>query len=313
MNHRNPLIEPSYLRLYQEGELQRRVFQVKGILESCTLCPHRCGVNRVQGQLGKCRTGERAIVSSASPHFGEERVLVGRGGSGTIFFAYCNMACIFCQNYELSHLGMGREVGSEELARMMVALQHQGCHNINFVTPTHVIPQILEGLVLAIPRGLRIPLVYNSGGYDSVETLRFLEGVFDIYMPDLKYGRDQEGLELSGAPEYTKHAFTAVREMYNQVGDLQIDRRGIAFRGLLVRHLVLPDGIAHSEEVMEFLAQLSPDTWVNIMAQYHPCYEARSVARKGTYGGLGRRPTWEEVDRVVAYARKLGLKNAGTY
>lgn len=313
MDNRNPLFQPSYLRLYQEGELNRRVSHLKGMLASCTLCPHRCGVNRVQGQLGKCRTGERAIVSSASPHFGEERVLVGKGGSGTIFFGYCNMACMFCQNYELSHLGMGREVGAEELARMMVVLQHQGCHNINFVTPTHVVPQILEGLLLSIPLGLRIPLVYNSGGYDSVETLRFLEGVFDIYMPDIKYGRDQEGLELSGVPEYTKYAFAAVREMYNQVGDLRLDRRGIAFRGLLVRHLVLPDGIAHSEEVMEFLAQLSRETWVNIMAQYHPCYEARSVARKGTYAGLGRRPRWEEVDRVVAYARKLGLKYAGTY
>lgn len=313
MDNRKPPFEPSYLRLYQEGELQRRVSRLKGMLESCTLCPYRCGVNRVQGQRGKCRTSVRAIVSSASPHFGEESVLVGRGGSGTIFFAYCNMACIFCQNYELSHLGMGREVEAEELARMMVALQHQGCHNVNFVTPTHVVPQILEGLLLAIQLGLRIPLVYNSGGYDSVETLRFLEGVFDIYMPDIKYGRDQEGLDLSGAPEYTKHAFAAVREMHRQVGDLRLDRRGIAFRGLLVRHLVLPEGIAHSEEVMEFLAQLSLDTWVNIMAQYRPCYEARSFARKGTYAGLGRRPTWEEVDRVVAYARKLGLKNAGIY
>lgn len=313
MGNQNPLFEPSYLRLFQERELQRRVSQLTGILESCTLCPHRCGVNRWKGEVGKCRTGRRAIVSSASPHFGEEKVLVGTGGSGTIFFAYCNMACVFCQNYELSHLGRGREVGPEELARMMMLLQHQGCHNINFVTPTHVIPQILEGLLLAIPLGLRTPLVYNSGGYDSVETLRFLEGVFDIYMPDIKYGRDLEGLDLSGAPEYRKHAFPAVREMYRQVGDLRLDRKGIAYRGLLVRHLVLPDSVAHSEEVMEFLAQLSKDTWVNIMAQYHPCYLASGVARKGTYGGLGRRPTWEEVDRVVAYARKLGLTHAGTY
>ena len=311
MYKRNLRFEPSYLRLFEEGELQRRISRLKETLTACVLCPHQCKVNRLEGKLGKCRTGVRAVVSSASPHFGEEKVLVGKGGSGTIFFAHCNMACIYCQNYELSHLGLGREVGAEELARLMVGLQYQGCHNINFVTPTHVVPQILEGLALAIPLGLRVPLVYNSGGYDSVETLRFLEGVFDIYMPDLKYGQDQEALELSGAPEYTKHAFQAVSEMYRQVRDLHVDERGIAYRGLLVRHLVLPDGIARSEEVLDFLAQLSRGTWVNIMAQYHPCYQARSVAQSFRYGGLGRRPTWEEVDRVVVYARRLGLRNAG--
>ena len=237
---------------------------------------------------------------------------MGRGGSGTIFFAHCNLACVYCQNYELSHLGVGREVEAEELARMMLGLQYQGCHNINFVTPTHVIPQILEGLVLAIPLGLRIPLVYNSGGYDSVETLAFLEDVFDIYMPDIKYGRDQEALELSGATEYTKHAFQAVQEMYRQVGDLRLTEQGIAYRGLLIRHLVLPDGIAHSDVVMDFLSRLSKDTWVNIMAQYHPCFQARSAAKNAQYRGLGRRPTLEEVDRIVAYARSIGLRNAGT-
>ncbi len=312
MEKRNPRFEPSYLHLFQEGELQRRISRLKELLESCVLCPHRCGVNRKRGELGRCRTGVRAVVSSASPHFGEERVLVGRGGSGTIFFAHCNLACVYCQNYELSHLGVGREVEAEELARMMLGLQYQGCHNINFVTPTHVIPQILEGLVLAIPLGLRIPLVYNSGGYDSVETLAFLEDVFDIYMPDIKYGRDQEALELSGATEYTKHAFQAVQEMYRQVGDLRLTEQGIAYRGLLIRHLVLPDGIAHSDVVMDFLSRLSKDTWVNIMAQYHPCFQARSAAKNAQYRGLGRRPTLEEVDRIVAYARSIGLRNAGT-
>ncbi|MCX7786997.1 MAG: radical SAM protein [Spirochaetes bacterium] len=312
MDKRNPWFEPSYLRLFQTGELKDRVFHLKETLESCVLCPHRCGVNRKRGELGRCRTGVRAVVSSASPHFGEERVLVGRGGSGTIFFSHCNMTCMYCQNYELSHLGVGREVEAEELARLMLGLQYQGCHNINFVSPTHVIPQILEGLIQAIPKGLRIPLVYNSGGYDSVETLRVLEDVFDIYMPDIKYGRDQEALELSGAPAYTKHAFAAVREMHRQVGDLRLNEQGIAYQGLLVRHLVLPDGIAHSEEVLDFLSQLSKGTWVNIMAQYHPCYQAKSAAKNTRYGGLGRRPTLEEVDRIVAYARSVGLQNAGT-
>lgn len=255
--------------------LQDRARTALALQASCELCPRRCGANRLADERGFCRTGRRARVASFSPHFGEEAPLVGRAGSGTIFFSGCNLACVFCQNYEISQQDAGRDVSAEGLARMMLALQDRGCHNINFVTPTHVLPQILEALLPAIEGGLNVPLVYNSGGYDSVETLRLLDGIFDIYLPDAKYGCDEMALKYSQAPDYTGIMKAALREMHRQVGDLALDGDGIAVRGLLVRHLVLPEDAAGTAEVVRFLSQeISPDTYLSVMAQYRPEYNA---------------------------------------
>ena len=244
-------------------------------LESCDLCPRTCGVNRVDGELGFCRTGRHAIVSSYGPHFGEEPPLVGAHGSGTIFFAGCNLGCIFCQNYDISHLMHGSAASAQELADIMVNLQQRGCHNINFVSPSHVVAQILESLPVAYERGLKVPLVYNCGGYDSLETLKLLDGVMDIYMPDAKYADEKTARELSHVPNYPEVMKAALKEMHRQVGDLELDRRGIATRGLLIRHLVLPNGLAGTQDIMRFIARdLSTDSYVNVMAQYHPVYKA---------------------------------------
>jgi putative pyruvate formate lyase activating enzyme len=271
-------------------------------LESCDLCPRACGADRLMGELGYCRSGRLARVSSFTPHFGEEPPLVGAHGSGTIFMTGCNLACVYCQNYEISQLGEGREVSPTKLAEMMICLQEAGCHNINFVTPTHVIPQILEALVEAREMGLSVPLVYNSGGYDSVDTLRLLDGVFDIYMPDAKYGTDSAAKKYSGAPDYTRIMKAAILEMHRQVGPLEIDEDGIAVRGLLVRHLVLPEGLAGTAEVVRFLAEeVSLETYLNVMAQYRPCYKARS------YPELSRPITLREYAEAVSLARVAGL------
>ncbi len=268
-------MQPSYLELYYQGKLQPRVDEAKKILESCRVCPRACGSNRLNGESGECRTGTRALVSSYGPHFGEEAPLVGGQGSGTIFFTNCNLKCLFCQNYSISQLGEGSEVTKQEMANMMLSLQKRGCHNINLVSPTHVVPQILEALLIAVESGLQIPLVYNSGGYDSVEILALLDGIVDIYMPDMKYSDDKIAAELSGIENYSLINRAAVTEMYRQVGDLQINEEGVATRGLLVRHLVLPDDLAGTQEIVEFLAQkVSSNTYINIMAQYHPRYKA---------------------------------------
>ena len=243
------------------------------------------------------------MVSSSGPHFGEERPLVGSNGSGTIFLSFCNLKCVFCQNYDISHLGNGVEVSGERLAEIMISLWRQGCHNINFVTPTHQAAQILAALPHAIKKGLDVPLVYNCGGYEEPASLQLLDGVFDIYMPDFKYGDSDTALRLSGAPRYVETAKAALREMHRQVGDLQLDERGIAVRGLLVRHLVLPEGLAGTRQVMGFIArELSPDTYVNIMDQYHPCYQAAS------HPPLDRRVTRREFDEAVAIAREEGIR-----
>ena len=264
----------SYNQMPQEV-LQDRARTALARLEACEICPQHCGANRLSGELGFCRTGRRARVACFAPHFGEEAPLVGCSGSGTIFFSGCNLSCVFCQNYEISQDDRGTEVNAQALADMMMDLQKKGCHNINFVTPTHVIPQILEALVLAREAGLVVPLVYNSGGYDSVETLRLLEGIFDIYMPDAKYGSDGPALLYSRAPGYTAVMKAAIREMHRQVGDLVIDEDGIARRGLLVRHLVLPEDAAAAAEVIRFLSEeISPNTYLNIMDQYRPEYHA---------------------------------------
>jgi putative pyruvate formate lyase activating enzyme len=268
------------------------------LLESCSVCPRSCGVNRLAGEVGKCRTSRWAVVSSYGAHFGEEAPLVGKRGSGTIFFANCNLECVFCQNYSISQLGEGHRVDKEELAYIMLSLQREGCHNINLVSPTHVIPQILEALELAVESDLKLPLVYNSGGYDSVDTLKLLDGIVDIYMPDMKYDDEETARELSGISKYPQANKAAVKEMHRQTGDLQIDREGIAQRGLLIRHLVLPDGLAGTETIMGFVSgEISRDSYVNVMAQYRPSYKARQIPR------LGRRISSTEFHEALLSAR----------
>ena len=294
--------EPAYLKSHTTGRLKDITDELRGVIRACALCPHRCGVDRMAGERGKCRSGPLPVVSSFHAHFGEERPLVGRGGSGTIFLTNCNLACIFCQNYDISHYGRGDEVSFDELAAMMLALQAKGCHNINFVSPSHMLYSIVEALLIAVPRGLSLPLVYNTGGYDSANIIHLIDGVFDIYMPDFKFMDASVANELSDAPDYPERAMEAVAEMHRQVGDLELDDRGIARRGLLVRHLVLPNNIARTDAVLDFLAGLSRDTYVNIMDQYRPEYRARECF------DLRRRVTLQEFDAAVAWARKAGLR-----
>lgn len=293
---------PSYLNLSKE-ELTERVNNAREILRECTLCPRNCRVNRLEGEKGVCKTGSLPFVSSYNPHFGEERPLVGRYGSGTIFMTNCNLLCIFCQNYTISHLGEGNEISLDEFANIMFSLQRLGCHNINFVTPTHQVPQILGALPIAIDKGLRIPLVYNCGGYESVETLRILDGIFDIYMPDFKYSDKETAMKLSKAKDYPDIAKAAIKEMHRQVGDLIIDESGVAVSGLLVRHLVLPGGFAGTGEVLRFLSkEISPNTYLNLMDQYYPCYKASS------HPPLDRRITKREFSDAIKTAISAGLK-----
>jgi putative pyruvate formate lyase activating enzyme len=293
---------PAYIALHASGELAERAQQLQAILRDCTLCPRRCHANRLQGEIGKCRSTAEVIISSAGPHFGEEPELVGLGGSGTIFFTNCNLWCLFCQNYEISHLKMGTPISIEELAKRMLYLQSRGCHNINLVTPTHFVPQIVEALCLAAERGLQIPLVYNCGGYESVETLRRLDGIIDIYMPDVKYSNDGHARRYSGVKDYWEYMRPAVKEMHRQVGELKINRWGIAECGLLIRHLVLPNDLAGSEAILRFIAEeISPDSYVNIMDQYRPAFKAHRIPE------LARRVSLIEYHRVIQLARELGL------
>ena len=298
---------PAYLELHRSGELARRAEAAEAILEPCRICPRECLAQRLQGRTGVCGVASQAMVSSHGPHFGEEPPLVGSGGSGTIFLAHCNLCCVFCQNFGISQQGEGWIVPIADLARMMLDLQRLGCHNINFVTPTHQVPQLLRALPLAVEDGLRVPLVYNCGGYESVETLRLLDGVFDIYMPDFKYADAETARAYSGVEHYPEVARAALREMHRQVGDLAVDRGGIARRGLLVRHLVLPNNLAGTAEVMRFLAELSGDTYVNILAQYRPCYRAHE------YPLLARRPTATEHREALRLARAAGLYRLDGY
>ncbi len=293
---------PVYLQLRYTKKFSERVREALGLLQNCQVCPHQCGVNRLAGEIGRCHTGRYAIVSSYGPHFGEEAPLTGINGSGTIFFTNCNLKCIFCQNYTISQLGEGSAVTKEGLARIMLLLQQRGCHNINLVSPTHVVPQILEAVEIAVNSGLNIPLVYNSGGYDSTQTLKLLEGIVDIYMPDMKYCDDSTSERLSGVKDYTSINQNAVKEMHRQVGDLQIDEQGIAVRGLLIRHLVLPCGLAGTKRVVKFIAQeVSRDSYINIMSQYHPCYKAFEVPE------LSRRLSREEFLEAIKQAQEAGL------
>jgi putative pyruvate formate lyase activating enzyme len=293
---------PAYFGTHRDGRLEDKIVKAQRLLENCSVCPRNCKVNRFKGERGFCRAGFLPKVSSSSPHFGEEQPLVGFHGSGTIFFTHCNLGCSFCQNYSISHLDEGEEISIERLSRMMVAMQSLGCHNINFVSPTHYVPQILAALPNAIALGLSIPLVYNTGGYDSVETLELLDGVFDIYMPDFKYSAEEVAEEYSQARDYPAVAKQAIREMFRQVGDLVLDEKGIALRGLLVRHLVLPSGLAGTQDVMKFLAQkISKNTYVNIMAQYYPCGDIPPGSP------LYRRISQLEYNQAVAIAKKEGI------
>ena len=278
-----------------------RVRQLWELTDPCVLCPRRCGVSRGKGQTGFCGIGDMPVVSSVGPHFGEENELVGSGGSGTIFFAGCNLGCSFCQNYDISHNREGRRVTIEQLASSMVKLEDYGCVNINWVTPTHVVPAITAALEVARKKGLTLPTVYNTGGYDSVETLKLLEGLVDIYMPDMKYADGDVAGRLSGAADYPQVSREAVKEMHRQVGDLRTEN-GVAVRGLLVRHLVLPENLAGSFDVIDFLSeQISGRTSINVMGQYRPCYKAAS------HPEISRRPYAEEIQSVRRYAIAKGL------
>ncbi len=293
---------PSYLMLSLK-ELEKRATASAEHLSSCRLCPWNCQADRVGGELGHCRAPATAVVSSYSPHFGEEPQLVGYRGSGTIFFTHCNLDCIFCQNWEISQDGQGRKVSTDFLVRFMLELQEIGCHNINFVTPTPYVTHILQALPPAVEQGLKLPLVYNCGGYESLETLQMLEDIFDIYMPDFKYWDREIARAYSGPPDYPERAREALKEMHRQVGDLKTDHDGIAYRGLLVRHLVLPENLAGSKEFVNFLAkEISPRCAVNIMRQYFPSYKARG------FPPLDRPVTAREYREARKLAEEAGLR-----
>lgn len=296
--------EPAYMALFRTGELFRRSREGLRGLANCRVCPRDCGVDRLADERAVCKSGRRAIVSSAFAHFGEEDCLRGVNGSGTIFFSMCNLKCVFCQNFDISQDGEGREVWPEELALMMLDLQKKGCHNINFVTPEHVVPQILEALPLAVQMGLRLPLVYNTGAYDSMESLKLMEGVVDIYMPDFKYWSAERSRKYLKAKDYPEAARRVIKEMRRQVGELALDERGLAKRGVLVRHLVMPDAMDETEEIMRFLAEeVSPDTYVNIMAQYRPA----GKVSESKYPEINRGVDSGEMERAFEAARRYGL------
>ncbi|MBN1312733.1 MAG: radical SAM protein [Anaerolineae bacterium] len=294
----------SYL-LLEDSELEQRAEAAVEHLARCDLCPRECRAERLDGKMGSCKTSRQARVSSFFPHHGEEDPLRGTRGSGTIFFSNCNLRCQYCQNHEISQEGQGQIVSTVELATMMLHLQNMGCHNINFVSPTHVVAQIIEAVALAAQKGLHIPLVYNTGGYDAIGALSLLDGIIDIYMPDMKYADAAVGLKYSQVKDYPQHNRTAVKEMFRQVGDLVLDERGIAQRGLLVRHLVLPGGLAGTAEIARFLVEeVSRNTYINIMGQYRPEYRARTT----DIGPLSRSVTANEIAQAYVAARKAGLQ-----
>lgn len=301
--------EPAYLALHRSGELRARAAEAVAGLADCHVCPRDCGVDRLADKTAVCHTGRYARVASYAPHHGEEDCLRGWRGSGTIFFSFCNLRCVFCQNYDISQAGGGREMGPEELARVMLRLQREGCHNINFVTPEHVVPQVLEALVVAVEAGLRLPIVYNTSAYDSLESLRLLDGVVDIYMPDFKMWDERLALRYLKAADYPKIARAVLKEMHRQVGPLAFDEQGLAKRGVLVRHLIMPGGVAGTPEIMRFLAEeLSPDTYVNLMDQYYPAGKVgRRAGRLPGYAEIDRRITSQEMVEALAAAKAAGL------
>ncbi len=294
---------PAYLGLSDE-DWTERIDKARSILTACCLCPRRCGADRLSGEKGFCGAGDKAKVGSYNAHHGEEPPLSGSRGSGTIFFSHCNLRCVFCQNYPISHLENGDEGEADELANMMIRLQKRGCHNINFVTPTHMLPFIIEALPIAVKLGLRLPLVYNCGGYESLPALKLLDGIVDVYMPDMKYNSSDSARLISDAPDYPQRNRAAVKEMHRQVGDLVLDDDGIAVQGLLIRHLVLPKRHAGSPGVLEFIAdKISPHTAISLMSQYFPAYKALD------YPGLNRRPSRAEYGEAVEALEKLGMSN----
>jgi putative pyruvate formate lyase activating enzyme len=298
--------QPAYAKLEAEGKLAKRIEQAYGILEKCELCPNRCGVNRRKGQRGFCHAPEKAMVYSHHPHFGEELPLVGLGGSGTIFFSNCNLRCVFCQNWPIAHVGLGSKVSDEDLADMMLDLQRIGCHNINMVTPTHVMPNIVSATRIALKKGLHLPLCYNTSGYERVKNIKLLDGIVDIYLPDLKFmdGAEASRYNFAAASDYPEMAQESIIEMHRQVGDLVTDERGIALRGLMVRHLVMPNRVAGTWEFVKWVAEnLSLDTYVNIMAQY------RVEHRAFEYERIARAITPEEFVEAMEWAREAGLTN----
>jgi putative pyruvate formate lyase activating enzyme len=293
---------PSYIGLFEKKELSQRINLLNELLKECRLCPRECQVNRLDGEVGYCGAGSELMVSSAFPHFGEEPPLVGYHGSGTIFLTHCNLRCIFCQNYDISHLGKGEPITPSDMARTMLRLQNMGCHNINFVTPTHYAPQIVASLAEAIERGLCIPIVYNCSGYESIEVIQLLEGVIDIYMPDAKYMDEKFSKQFSNAPDYPEVIRKVLKEMHRQVGDLMTNSIGIAERGLLIRHLVMPGGVASSEAVLKFIAEeISVHSYINIMDQYRPEYQAYE------YSEISRRITHKEYMEAIQIAKRLHL------
>ena len=296
---------PAYERLEKEGKFAQRVEQAYSIFEECELCPRQCGVNRQNGETGFCQAPAKVVVFSANPHFGEEIPLVGHSGSGTIFFSNCNLRCIFCQNWPISHEGRGREIRDEDLADLMIYLQEIGCHNINLVTPTHVMPNILKATRIALNKGLHLPLVYNTSGYERMEILKILDGIVDIYMPDMKYmDADQAEKYSSGASDYPEVTKKAIIEMNRQVGELHVDKRGIARGGLLIRHLVMPNRVAGTEKFVRWVAEALPkSTYVNIMAQYRVEYKAFD------YPKIARGITVKEFLEAMGWAEKAGLTN----
>lgn len=297
--------EPAYLKLHRTGELRKRGEELWKMMDSCRLCPRMCGANRLAGEKGFCQADSQLFVASYHPHFGEERPLVGRRGSGTIFFTNCGLRCVFCINWEISQGGMGKPTSIEELAEMMIALQKMGCHNINLVTPTHYSAHILLALDIAANKGLRLPLVYNTCGWERAEILKMLDGIIDIYLPDFKYWDPKWAAKhLSGAETYAEMTKQAILEMHRQVGVAKPAKDGIIYRGLVLRHLVMPNRIAGTKQIIEWIAQNLPkDTYLNIMSQYIPVYRASE------YPEISRRITREEFEEAVRWAKECGLTN----
>jgi putative pyruvate formate lyase activating enzyme len=299
---------PAYLKLYEEDRsiFRERIEERLEVLKDCTVCPRDCHVDRINDEHGKCRTGRNAWVSSYFAHFGEEDCLRGWNGSGTIFFSFCNLKCVFCQNHEISWAGAGKEVSSEEISDMMISLQNRGCHNINFVTPEHVVPQVLEAILPAIEKGLNVPIVYNTSGYDSLHSLKLMDGIVDIYMPDFKFWDPKLSRFYMTEETYPEVTRNAIKEMHRQVGDLKFDEEGLALRGLMIRHLVMPNRVAGTEKIFRFLAdEISPDTFINIMDQYHP--DAQVLRKPDRYKDIARRITGTELREAEQAARDAGL------
>ena len=302
--------QPACLELHRQGRLAARVEAALAELADCHACPRDCGVNRLKGETRVCHTGRYAIVASAFPHFGEEDCLRGWRGSGTIFFSLCNLRCVFCQNWDISQKRAGQEMDAARIAALMIDLQERGCHNINFVTPEHVAPQVIEAVAAAAPLGLRVPVVYNTSAYDALSSLRLLEGLVDVYMPDFKFWRPETALRLCLAKDYPERAREAIREMHRQVGPLQLGPDGLARRGVLVRHLVMPGQEDESAAIFAWLAEeLSPDTYVNIMGQYRPEYRVGQITQSGQarFGEIDRHPQPAEMEAAFAAARRAGL------